>query len=191
MVSSVVRYAPEDPFCLVESCQKAIEWILWSHAASGQPIRRAWSAVPYGEEEITRLEEELLPAMAPRPGRLRPALVGCCPCLGRCCALRSVVVGEEHRGDRSLPLPPDVVRDDPERGVLGGGVAGEEAFSWIILRPPIASMATLALNSGLWVRHLLMMGAPFQGRCPASKVNDGGCPGKPDHLTPFWCFHRG
>ena len=64
MVSSVVRCAPEDPFCLVESCQRAIEWILRSHAASGQPIRRAWSAVPYGEEELTRLEEELLPAMA-------------------------------------------------------------------------------------------------------------------------------
>ena len=66
MVSSAVRYAPEDPFCLVESCQKAIEWILRSHAASGQPIRRAWSEVPYGEEEITRLEEELLPAMEGR-----------------------------------------------------------------------------------------------------------------------------
>ena len=48
----------------MESCQRAIEWILSSHAASGQPIRRAWSAVPYGEEEITRLEEDLLPAMA-------------------------------------------------------------------------------------------------------------------------------
>jgi hypothetical protein len=48
----------------VESCQKAIEWILRSHSASGQPIRRAWSAVAYGEEELTRLEEELLPAMA-------------------------------------------------------------------------------------------------------------------------------
>ncbi len=64
MVSCVVRCAPEDPFCLVESCQKAIEWILRSHAASGEPIRRAWSEVPYGEEELTRLEEELLPAMA-------------------------------------------------------------------------------------------------------------------------------
>jgi hypothetical protein len=64
MVSCVVRCAPEDPFCLVESCQRAIEWILRSHASSGQPIRRAWSEVPYGEEELTRLEEELLPAMA-------------------------------------------------------------------------------------------------------------------------------
>ena len=64
MVSSAVRCAPEDPFCLVESCQRAIEWILRSHAATGEPIRRAWSEVSYGEEELTRLEEELLPAMA-------------------------------------------------------------------------------------------------------------------------------
>jgi len=42
----------------------------------------------------------------------------------------------------------------------------------------IASMATLALNSGLWVRRLLIGGSPDQGRCPASEVNDGGCPGK-------------
>jgi hypothetical protein len=32
------------------------------------------------------------------------------------------------------------------------------------------------------VRRLLIGGSPFQGRCPASEVNDGGCPGKPDHL---------
>ena len=25
---------------------------------------------------------------------------------------------------------------------------------------------------------------PFQGRYPASEVNDGTCPGKPEHLTP-------
>jgi hypothetical protein len=32
------------------------------------------------------------------------------------------------------------------------------------------------------VRRLLIGGSPFQGRCPASEVNDGGCPEKPDHL---------
>jgi hypothetical protein len=31
---------------------------------------------------------------------------------------------------------------------------------------------------------LLIGGSPFQGRCPASEVNDGGCPEKPDHLIP-------
>jgi hypothetical protein len=57
------------------------------------------------------------------------------------------------------------------------------AICWIVLRPLIASMATLALNSGLWVRRLLIGGSPFQGRCPASEVNDGGCPEKPVHLS--------
>jgi hypothetical protein len=71
-------------------------------------------------------------------------------------------------------------------------MAWSAAISWIVLRPLIASMATLALNSGLWVRRLLNScgegcaygGSPFQGRCPASEVNDGGCPEKPDHLSP-------
>jgi hypothetical protein len=27
------------------------------------------------------------------------------------------------------------------------------------------------------------VGGPFQGQCPASDVNDGSCPEKPDHLT--------
>ena len=85
MVSSAVRCAPEDPFCLVESCQRAIEWILSSHAATGEPIRRACSAVPYGEEEITRLEEELLPAMAAllkRVGEIDRRVEGLCQGLG-------------------------------------------------------------------------------------------------------------
>jgi hypothetical protein len=43
-------------------------------------------------------------------------------------------------------------------------------------------MATLAMNSGLWVRRLLIGGSPFQGRYPASEVNDGTCPEKTDHL---------
>jgi hypothetical protein len=39
----------------------------------------------------------------------------------------SIVVWKEHRGDGPVPLPANVVGDDPERAVLGGGVAGEEA----------------------------------------------------------------
>jgi len=39
----------------------------------------------------------------------------------------SVVLGKHHRGDRPLPLPADVVGDDPDRAVLAGGVAGEKA----------------------------------------------------------------
>ena len=51
----------EDPFLLLESCGKAIESILRGHA--GRPLRRTWIDRPYGEEEISRLEEEVLPAI--------------------------------------------------------------------------------------------------------------------------------
>ncbi len=51
----------EDPFLLLESCGKAIESILRGHA--GRPLRRTWIQHPYGEEEITLLEEEVLPAI--------------------------------------------------------------------------------------------------------------------------------
>ena len=51
----------EDPFLLLESCGKAIESILRGHA--GRPLRRTWIDRPYGEEEITLLEEEVIPAI--------------------------------------------------------------------------------------------------------------------------------
>jgi hypothetical protein len=40
------------------------------------------------------------------------------------------------------------------------------------------------LNSGLWVRRLLIVGRPLVGAVPrpASEVNDGPCPEKPDQL---------
>ena len=53
--------AEGDPVALVESCQRALVWLLRSHR--GEPLRRCWIDQPYGEEEITRLEQELLPAM--------------------------------------------------------------------------------------------------------------------------------
>ena len=49
---------------LVESCYRAVEWLLATHTAKGLLIPRPWIDHPYGEEEITLLEEELLPAMA-------------------------------------------------------------------------------------------------------------------------------
>ena len=64
MVISASQSSPQDPFSLVESCQKAIEWILRSYTTQGKPIPRCWIDVPYGEEEITLLEEEVLPVMA-------------------------------------------------------------------------------------------------------------------------------
>ena len=54
----------EDPVALVESCCRAVEMLLATHTARGLWILRPWVDHPYGEEEITLLEEELLPAMA-------------------------------------------------------------------------------------------------------------------------------
>ncbi|MFM8526417.1 MAG: hypothetical protein ACKOCM_12480 [Cyanobacteriota bacterium] len=49
----------EDPFLLLESSLKAIERIL--QLRRGLPLRRTWIEQPYGEEEITRLEEDVMP----------------------------------------------------------------------------------------------------------------------------------
>ena len=54
----------EDPVVLVECCYRAVEMLLATHTARGLLIPRPWVDHPYGEEEITLLEEELLPAMA-------------------------------------------------------------------------------------------------------------------------------
>jgi len=54
-----------------------------------------------------------------------------------------------------------------------GWMAWSAAISWIVLRPLIASMATLALNSGLWVRRLLIVGAPFRGGTPPQRLTMG------------------
>lgn len=51
----------EDPFLLLESSLRCIERIL--QGSAGRPLRRTWIEHPYGEEEITLLEEEVLPAM--------------------------------------------------------------------------------------------------------------------------------
>ena len=56
--------APEDPIALVESCYRALHWLVATRTARGLLIPRPWIDHPYGEEEITLLEEELLPAMA-------------------------------------------------------------------------------------------------------------------------------
>ncbi len=64
MLSRAVGCGPEDPVVLVESCYRAMEMLLATHTARGLLIPRPWVDHPYGEEEITLLEEELLPAMA-------------------------------------------------------------------------------------------------------------------------------
>lgn len=62
MVTTALRYAPDDPFSLLESCQRTLEWILYNHRH--QPINRCWIDHPYGDEEITLLEEELMPVLS-------------------------------------------------------------------------------------------------------------------------------
>ena len=51
----------EDPFLLLESTLRSMEEIL--RRSRGLPLRRTWIEQPYGEEEITLLEEEVIPAM--------------------------------------------------------------------------------------------------------------------------------
>ena len=51
----------EDPFLLLESTFHAVQDILASF--QGCLLRRSWLERPYGEEEITLPEEELLPAL--------------------------------------------------------------------------------------------------------------------------------
>jgi hypothetical protein len=51
----------EDPFLLLESTLRSVEEIL--QRRRGLPLRRTWLEQPYGEEEITLLEEEVLPAI--------------------------------------------------------------------------------------------------------------------------------
>ena len=59
---SSCRASERDPIALVESCQRSLLWLLQSYQRR-VPLRRCWIDHPYGEEEITRLEDELLPAM--------------------------------------------------------------------------------------------------------------------------------
>ena len=49
----------EDPFLLLDRASRSIEQLL----RRDLPLRRTWSEQPYGEEEITLLEEEVLPAI--------------------------------------------------------------------------------------------------------------------------------
>jgi hypothetical protein len=60
-------------------------------------------------------------------------------------------------------------------------MAWSATISWIVLRPLIASMATLALNSGLWggacstpsEKASPTVGAPFRGGAPPQRLTMG------------------
>lgn len=58
----------EDPFLLLESTLRSVQEILLRRR--GLPLRRTWNEQPYGEEEITLLEEEVLPALQRCLGRI-------------------------------------------------------------------------------------------------------------------------
>ena len=51
----------EDPFLLLESTLRSVQEILLRRR--GLPLRRTWIEQPYGEEEITLLEEDVIPAI--------------------------------------------------------------------------------------------------------------------------------
>jgi hypothetical protein len=51
----------EDPFLLLESTLRSLQEIL--RRSQGMPLRRPWDEQSYGEEEITLLEEEVMPAI--------------------------------------------------------------------------------------------------------------------------------
>ena len=51
----------EDPFLLLESTLRSVQEILLRRC--GLALRRTWIEQPYGEEEITLLEEEVIPAI--------------------------------------------------------------------------------------------------------------------------------
>jgi hypothetical protein len=51
----------EDPFLLLESTLRSLQEIL--RRSQGGPLRRPWIEQPYGEEEIARQEEEVMPAI--------------------------------------------------------------------------------------------------------------------------------
>jgi hypothetical protein len=73
-MSSSCRASERDPVALVESYQRSLLWLLQSHRR--EPLRRCWIDRPYGEEEITRLENELLPAMENFLARIVDAVFG-------------------------------------------------------------------------------------------------------------------
>jgi hypothetical protein len=66
----------EDPFLLLESTLRSLQEIL--RRSQGNLLWRPWIEQPYGEEEITILEEEVMPAIEQclaRVGELNQRLV--------------------------------------------------------------------------------------------------------------------
>ncbi|MCS5690636.1 hypothetical protein NZK33_01375 [Cyanobium sp. FGCU-6] len=62
------RPPPGSPPVKGYASRRMLEWFLRTHLS--RPIRRCWIDAVYTEEEITLLEEEVLPAMAAFLGRV-------------------------------------------------------------------------------------------------------------------------
>jgi hypothetical protein len=61
MPLTTLAYSAGDPGCLVLACQQALERLLL--LSRYQAVPYYWIDYPFTEEEITLLEEEVLPAM--------------------------------------------------------------------------------------------------------------------------------
>jgi len=61
MPLTTLDYYAGDPGCLVAACRQALERLLL--LSRGRPVTCCWIDYPYTEEELTLLEEEVLPAM--------------------------------------------------------------------------------------------------------------------------------
>lgn len=58
-----------DPFLLLDAVLQRLQQILAAHQQ--RPLPRHWIDHPYGEEEITLLEEEVIPAIQQCLARIR------------------------------------------------------------------------------------------------------------------------
>ena len=61
---AAVQVQEEDPFAVMEVCRQVVEGLLRRSAAEGWFIPQGWIDVPYGEEEMALLEDEVLAVMA-------------------------------------------------------------------------------------------------------------------------------
>jgi hypothetical protein len=121
--SPFCRIAPEGAFCkteedsflLLKSTLRSMEEIL--RRSCGLPLRRTWIEQPYGEEKVTLLEEELIPAIQ--------------QCLARIDELDQRLLSEQELLQRSLSC----VCRWPEGHRRGG------------LRPPSFNFPWLASNT--------------------------------------------
>ena len=79
MASHALGYGPEDPVALVESCYRAVEWLLATHTAKGLLIPRHWKPIRRRRSEPIRPAEGQAgrwPAFSAAPvGWVRPAVV--------------------------------------------------------------------------------------------------------------------